>query len=103
MTEVKVSLGSVLRDVYLSVLIGAHRAGIDVYVGIELLRRDLQSAALSRRPREAAVMPFPSPDTTPPVTKMYLVSLLFIFSLCGETRLSFPVFGHFIVDGRPSA
>ena len=33
-TEIKVSLGSVLRDVYLSVLIGAHRAGIDVYVGI---------------------------------------------------------------------
>ena len=31
--------------------------------------------ALSSRPRDAAVMPFPKPDTTPPVTKMYLLIL----------------------------
>jgi hypothetical protein len=27
----------------------------------------------SRRPSDAAAIPFPSDDTTPPVTKMYLV------------------------------
>ncbi len=31
--------------------------------------------ALSRRPSEAAVIPFPSDETTPPVTKTYLVAL----------------------------
>src|ERR671932_2042243 len=29
--------------------------------------------ALSSRPREAATMPLPSPETTPPVTKTYFV------------------------------
>ena len=29
--------------------------------------------AFSSRPSEAAVMPLPSPDTTPPVTKIYLL------------------------------
>ena len=29
--------------------------------------------AFSRRPRDAAVMPFPRPETTPPVTKIYFV------------------------------
>ena len=29
-------------------LIGAHRAGVDVYVGVELLRRDLQAASLEK-------------------------------------------------------
>lgn len=60
-TEVKVSLGSVLRDVYLSVLIGAHRAGIDVYVGVELLRRDLQSAALEQTAERSRSNALPEP------------------------------------------
>ena len=30
-------------------------------------------AVLSRRPRDAAVMPLPRPETTPPVMKMYLL------------------------------
>ena len=30
----------------------------------------------SRRPREAAVMPLPRPETTPPVTKMYFTAML---------------------------
>jgi hypothetical protein len=32
--------------------------------------------ALSRRPSDAAVIPFPSDDTTPPVTNTYLACLL---------------------------
>src|SRR2546430_11027935 len=31
---------------------------------------------LKRRPREAVVMPFPSPEATPPVTKMYFGCLV---------------------------
>src|SRR5579884_3372722 len=32
------------------------------------------SRALSTRPIEATVMPLPTPETTPPVTKMYFVA-----------------------------
>src|SRR3954468_9644 len=35
----------------------------------------LNPRSTSRRPSEAAAMPFPSEDTTPPVTKMYLVAV----------------------------
>ena len=38
--EVQVGLGAVVGDVDLAVLIGAHRAGVDVDVGIELLQGD---------------------------------------------------------------
>ena len=42
--EVKVGFCAVFGHVDLSVLIRAHRAGVDVDVGVELLRRDLESA-----------------------------------------------------------
>src|SRR5918992_1088626 len=35
----------------------------------------LRPRSTSSRPSDAAAMPFPSEDTTPPVTKMYLVEL----------------------------
>src|SRR5918911_3488052 len=35
----------------------------------------LRPRSTSRRPKEAAAMPLPKEDTTPPVTKMYLVAL----------------------------
>src|SRR5215210_8877470 len=35
----------------------------------------LSPRSTRRRPKEAAAMPFPSEDTTPPVTKMYFVEL----------------------------
>ena len=31
--------------------------------------------AFKRRPNDAAVIPLPSPDTTPPVTKIYLLAI----------------------------
>ena len=46
--EVEVGLGAVLGDVDLPVLIGAHGTGIDVDVGVELLRGDLQPARLQQ-------------------------------------------------------
>ena len=48
MAEVEVGFGAVLRDIDLTVLIGAHGAGIDVDVGVELLRRDPQAAHLEK-------------------------------------------------------
>jgi hypothetical protein len=72
-TEVEVGLGAVVRDVDLAVLVGAHGARVDVDVGIELLHADPQSAALEKHAdRGRRREPFPSDDTTPPVTKMYL-------------------------------
>src|SRR6478752_8035176 len=35
----------------------------------------LRPRSTSSRPNDAAAMPFPREDTTPPVTKMYLVAL----------------------------
>ncbi len=34
----------------------------------------LRPRSTSRRPSDAAAMPFPREETTPPVTKMYLVA-----------------------------
>ena len=44
MAEIKVGLRAVIEDVNLAVLIRAHRSGIDVEVGVELLQRDLETA-----------------------------------------------------------
>ena len=46
MSEVEVGFGSVLGDVDLAVLIGAHGAWVDVDVGIELLSGDLETSRL---------------------------------------------------------
>ena len=42
--EIEVGLGAILRHEHLSVLERAHRAGIDVDVGIELEKGDLDTA-----------------------------------------------------------
>jgi hypothetical protein len=73
MAQVEVGLGAVFGDEDLTVLERAHGAGIDVDVGIELEVRDLDAARFEDRPEEAAAMPLPREDTTPPVTKTYLV------------------------------
>ena len=48
MSEVEVGFRAVLGHIDLAVLIGAHRAGIDVDVGIELLCGDLQAAGFEQ-------------------------------------------------------
>ncbi len=42
--EIEVGLGAVLGDEHLAVLVGGHRAGVDVDVGVELLQPDGQPA-----------------------------------------------------------
>ena len=48
MAEIKVGFGTVLGDIDLAVLVGTHRAGIDIDIRVELLRSDLQSAAFEQ-------------------------------------------------------
>ena len=47
--EVEVGLGAVVGDEHLAVLIGAHRPGIDVEIGVELAQPDLVAARLQKR------------------------------------------------------
>ncbi len=71
--EVEVGFRSVFRHEHFAVLKRAHRAGVDVDVGIELEKSDFEAARFEDRGEEAAAIPLPREDTTPPVTKTYLV------------------------------
>ena len=46
--EVEIGLSAVLGDIDLAVLVGAHRAGVDVYIRVELLRCNLEAACLEQ-------------------------------------------------------
>ena len=49
MAEVEVGLGAVVGDEHLAVLVGRHRARIDVEIGVELAQPDLVAARLQQR------------------------------------------------------
>ena len=49
MAEVEIGLGAVIGDEHLAMLIGRHRAGIDVEIGIELAQPDRIAARLQQR------------------------------------------------------
>ena len=74
--EIEVGFLTVVRYVAFSVLIGIERAGVDVDVGIKLLNRDVVAASCSNFAIELAIMPLPSDEATPPVTKIYFVSAM---------------------------
>ena len=46
--------------------------------GSSFLTDTLSPLHLSRRPSDAAVIPFPRPDTTPPVTNTYFAAMLLL-------------------------
>jgi hypothetical protein len=71
--EVQIGLGAVLGHEHLAVLERRHRARIDVDVRIELEQGDARPRDSRIAAREAAAMPFPREETTPPVTKTYFV------------------------------
>ena len=71
--DVEVGLGAVLGDEDLAVLERAHRPGSTLMYGSNFWTCTLRPRALSSRPSDAATMPFPSDETTPPVTKTYFV------------------------------
>ena len=56
--EVEVGFGAVVEDVDLAVLVGAHGAGIDVDVGVELLQADAQAAMFQQHADGGAGEPF---------------------------------------------
>ena len=64
MSQIKVSFRTIVRYKNLAMLIRAHCARVNI----------------DKRPKDAAVMPLPKEDTTPPVTKMYLVLVVMIFN-----------------------
>ena len=49
MAEIEIGLGAVVGDEDLTVLIRAHRARIDIEIGVELAQPDLESARLKQR------------------------------------------------------
>ena len=49
MPEVEIRLGAVRQHIHLAVLEGAHRAGIDIQIGVEFLEGHLESAPLQKR------------------------------------------------------
>ena len=70
--EVEVRLGAVVGDEDLAVLVRATSCpGSTLMYGSSLRMETLRPRALSRRPMLAAVMPLPSEEVTPPVTKTY--------------------------------
>ena len=72
MAEIEIGLGAVVGDEHLAVLIRAHRARIDVEIGVELAEPDACSRApAASAPSAADAKPLPSEETTPPVMKIY--------------------------------
>ena len=55
--EVEVGFGAVVEDVDFAVLVRAHRAGIDVDVGVELLQPDAQAATFEQHADRGAGQP----------------------------------------------
>ena len=49
MAEIEIGFGAVVGDEDLAVLIGRHRAGIDVEIRVELAQPDLVAARLQQR------------------------------------------------------
>src|SRR5271169_6092417 len=49
MAKIEIRLGAVVGDVDLAVLVGAHRAGIDIQIRVELAQPDPKSARLQQR------------------------------------------------------
>ncbi len=50
MAKIEVGLGAIVGDEHLAVLIRAHRAGVDVQIGVELAQPDPEPARLEQCP-----------------------------------------------------
>ena len=70
-TQVEIGFRAVIGHEYFAMLVGRHRAGVDVEVGIELPEPDLVAPRLRSAPSAAEPSPLPREETTPPVMKMY--------------------------------
>ncbi len=59
MSEIEIGLGAIIRDKDFAVLVGIHRPGIDIDVGIQLEKRDLQPAAFEEVSDRSRCQPLP--------------------------------------------
>src|ERR1700722_9556443 len=66
--------------------------GSTLRYGSNFWRVTLRPRLSSRQPMLAAAMPFPSEETTPPVTKMYLAILIGHHQFLEQPRNPFPIF-----------
>ena len=75
--QVQVCFSAVVKYIDFPVLVGRHCPGIHIDIWIQFLHGDLKTAViLSNKPVAAAVTPFPTELTTPPVKKIYFVGIL---------------------------
>src|SRR6056297_4153505 len=70
MTEIQIRLSSIIGNKHLAMLKRVHSSCIYIYVGIHFDHRNTETSFFSNTPRDAAVRPLPSEETTPPVTKI---------------------------------
>ena len=73
MPEIEIGFRAVVGHKDLAMLKGRHRSRIDVDIRIELHHLHLHPARLEQAADQLAASPFPKLETTPPVTKIYLV------------------------------
>ena len=59
MTEVEVRLRAIVGDKDFAVLVRAHRARVDIDIGVKLLDRDLVAAVLQRTAQRCCCNAFP--------------------------------------------
>ena len=57
-SQIEIGLRSVGQNIDLTMLKGIHRAGIDIEVGVELLKNHLQSTPLQQSPQRGCREPF---------------------------------------------
>jgi len=72
-TDVEIGLGAVLGHEHLAMLERLIVPGSTLMYGSNFCICTFSPRAFSSRPSEAAVMPLPRDETTPPVTKTYFV------------------------------
>jgi hypothetical protein len=58
MAEIQIGFRAVVQNIDLAMLVGAHRAGVDVQVGIEFLQRHFESAILQQSSQRRRGQPF---------------------------------------------
>lgn len=99
-SQIKIRFRAVISDKDLAVLVRTHGTGIDIDIRVKFLNGNFVPSVFRRRPREAAVMPFPKDETTPPVTKIYFVMVPPLHALrCGNTENRKRVDKHVLYGG----
>ena len=53
MTKIEIGLRAILQHVDLAVLVRAHRAGIDIEIGVKFLQDDLEPAIFQQRAKRS--------------------------------------------------